>query len=75
MDKPNFQVMQSSIEEKVLKNMSSRAAEIFVEDMESLGPVRVSDVEEAQKEILAATKELADSGEISLGQDSSGMIA
>ncbi len=63
-----------TIEEKVLKNMSSRAAEIFVEDMESLGPVRVSDVEEAQKEILSATKELADAGEISLGQDASGMI-
>ena len=55
--------------------MSGRAAEIFVEDMGSLGPVRVSDVEEAQKEILSATKELADAGEISLGQDSSGIIS
>lgn len=60
--------------EKVTSNMSSRAAEIFEEDMENLGPVKVSDVEGAQKEILAATKQLADSGQIQLNEEESAMI-
>ncbi len=62
------------VREKVVKNMSSRAAEIFAEDMENLGPVKVSDVEFAQKEILAVTKQLSDSGQIELSEDSSAMI-
>lgn len=60
---------------KVLKNMSSRAAEIFSEDMENLGPVKISDVEEAQKEILEIIKRLGDNGDISLSQDSADMVA
>ena len=40
------------VKEKVLRNMSKRAAEMLVEDMESKGPVRVADVEAAQKEVL-----------------------
>lgn len=62
------------LEEKVLKNMSTRAAEIFVEDMESLGPVKVTEVEAAQKEILVATKQLADSDKIVLSVDSGAMV-
>ena len=65
---------EESMQEKVTKNMSKRAAEIFIEDMESLGPVKVSDVESAQKEILAATKQLADSGKIVLSEESTAMI-
>lgn len=64
-----------SIVDKVIKNMSSRAAEIFQEDMEELGPVRVTDVESAQKEILAAAKKLADAGEIDLKEDEAAMIS
>ncbi len=45
-------------------NMSERAANIMKEDMESLGPVRVSEVDEAQLSIVVTAKELADSGEI-----------
>ncbi len=63
-----------SIVDKVLRNMSSRAAEIFKEDMEELGPVRVTDVENAQKEILAVAKKLSDSGEIDLKEDEAAMI-
>lgn len=61
--------------EKVTKNMSTRAAEIFVEDMENLGPVKVSDVEAAQKEIIAAAKQLAESGQIELSEDAGAMIS
>jgi len=63
-----------SMQDKVIKNMSTRAADIFIEDIENLGPVRVSDVEAAQKEILIITKKLADSGEISLREDDAAMI-
>ena len=54
------------VHEKITRNMSQRAAEILIEDMEARGPVRLSDVEAAQKEILALVRRLADSGEISL---------
>lgn len=56
-----------AIQEKVFSNMSSRAAEMMREDLEAKGPVRVKDVEDAQKEVLSVAKRLADSGEISLG--------
>ncbi len=53
--------------EKVFKNMSSRAAETLKEDLESRGPVRVSDVENEQKEMLKIVRRLADEGQIVLG--------
>jgi len=55
------------IKDKFVKNMSKRAGEMLLEDMEAKGPARVSDVEAAQKEILAAARRLADAGTISLG--------
>lgn len=55
------------IRDKVLKNMSQRAAEALREDLESRGPVRVSDVEAQQKEILKVVRRLADAGEIAIG--------
>lgn len=54
------------VKEKVLANMSQRAAQILVEDMEARGPVRLSDVEAAQKEILQIARRLADDGTITL---------
>lgn len=45
-------------------NMSERAVKILKEDMEGLGPVRISDVDEAQLSIVQTAKQLADSGEI-----------
>jgi len=55
------------VKEKFVKNMSKRAGEMLLEDMEAKGPARVSDVEAAQKEILAAARRLADAGTIQLG--------
>ncbi|RKP45385.1 flagellar motor switch protein FliG [Pararobbsia silviterrae] len=55
------------LREKFLKNMSSRAAELLREDLESRGPVRVSEVEAEQKNILQVVRRLADEGEITLG--------
>lgn len=55
------------LKEKIFKNMSKRAAELLRDDLESKGPVRVSDVEGAQKEILLIARRMADSGEIQLG--------
>lgn len=54
------------VAEKITSNISKRAAEILKEDIEALGPVRLADVEAAQKEILAIARKLADEGEISL---------
>ena len=55
------------LRDKILKNMSSRAAEMLKEDLESRGPVRLSDVEAEQKEILKVVRRLADEGQIVLG--------
>jgi flagellar motor switch protein FliG len=49
---------------RFMKNMSSRAAEMLKDDMEARGPVRLSEVEEAQKEILVTTRRLAESGAV-----------
>jgi flagellar motor switch protein FliG len=56
-----------SVRDKFLKNMSKRAAEMLIEDMDAKGPVRVADVEAAQKNILTTARRLADAGEIMLG--------
>ena len=55
------------VREKITRNMSQRAAEILLEDMEARGPVRLSDVEAAQKEILTIVRRLADEGAVTLG--------
>ena len=55
------------VKEKFTKNMSKRAAEMLVEDMEAKGPVKLSDVEAAQKEILATARKMSDAGTIQLG--------
>jgi flagellar motor switch protein FliG len=54
------------IRERVFKNMSSRAAESLREDLESRGPVRVSEVEAEQKEMLKIVRRLVDEGQIVL---------
>jgi flagellar motor switch protein FliG len=55
------------LRDKVFKNMSQRAAEMLKEDLESKGPVRLSEVEGEQKEILKIARRLADEGQIQLG--------
>jgi flagellar motor switch protein FliG len=52
------------LKELILKNMSKRAAEMLVEDMQMMGPVRLHDVEEAQQKIVNTIRQLEDSGEI-----------
>ncbi|MFD2180257.1 flagellar motor switch protein FliG [Veronia pacifica] len=58
---------EEGLREKIFANMSSRAAEMLRDDLEAMGPIRVADVEGAQKEILSVARRLADSGEIMLG--------
>ena len=55
------------LKDKIMRNMSKRAAEMLGDDLEALGPVRISEVETAQKEILSVARRLSDSGEIMLG--------
>jgi flagellar motor switch protein FliG len=55
------------LREKIFKNMSSRAAEMLRDDLEAKGPVRLSEVESEQKEILKVVRRLADEGQIVLG--------
>ncbi|MBV6423852.1 MAG: Flagellar motor switch protein FliG [Steroidobacteraceae bacterium] len=58
---------EPQLKDKVFRNMSQRAAEMLKDDMESKGPVRVSEVDAAQKEILAIAKRLSDAGTIAIG--------
>jgi flagellar motor switch protein FliG len=58
---------QPELKEKILSNMSSRAAETLREDLESRGPMRLSEVEAQQKEILKTVRRLADEGTIVIG--------
>ena len=62
------------VKDKVLKNMSQRAAAILTEDMEDRGPVKLSEVELAQKEILVIVRRLADEGTITLGSGAEEMV-
>jgi len=55
------------IKEKIFRNMSKRASELLQDDLEAKGPVRISEVEGAQKEILTIARRMADAGEIVLG--------
>ena len=57
----------NELQEKIFNNMSSRAAEMLKDDLEAAPPVKVSDVEAAQKEILSVARKLADAGDIMLG--------
>ena len=58
---------EPEVQDKVFRNMSKRAAEIMKDDMEARGPVKVSEVEAAQKEIIAAALKLAGEGTIIVG--------
>lgn len=58
---------EPDVQEKILKNMSKRAAEILKDDMEARGPVKLTEVEAAQKEIVVIAQRLAEEGTISLG--------
>jgi flagellar motor switch protein FliG len=56
-----------ALKEKIFKNMSQRAAEMLRDDLAAKGPVRLADVEAAQKEILAIARKMAEAGTLALG--------
>jgi flagellar motor switch protein FliG len=56
-----------SVKDKFFGNMSERARSMFKDDMEAKGPMRITDVEEAQKKIMRTARKLADAGELMLG--------
>jgi len=63
---------EPSVQDKILRNMSKRAAEILKDDMEARGPVKLADVEAAQKEIVVIAQRLAEEGTIVLGAKGGG---
>ena len=62
------------VQDKIFKNMSKRAAELLRDDLEAQGPVRVSEVESSQKEVLGVARRLADEGTINLASGSDEMV-
>jgi flagellar motor switch protein FliG len=60
--------VDDTLSERFFSNMSERAADILREDMEASGPVKLADVEAAQKEIVRTAKRLADEGELMIGK-------
>ncbi len=66
--------VDEEFQQKFLGNMSARAAEMLVEDMEAKGPVKLSEVEAAQKEILSIARKLEESGEITLSGGGEEMV-
>lgn len=63
-----------NLKEKIFKNMSKRAAELLRDDLETKPPMRLADVEAAQKEILVTARRMADAGEIVLGGSGEQML-
>lgn len=64
----------SDVRDKIFKNMSKRAAEMLRDDLETAGPAKLSDVEDAQKEVLEVALQLAEEGKIMLGSNSDDFI-
>ena len=58
--------------EKIFKNMSQRAADMIREDLETMGPVKLSDVEKAQQNIIKVAKKLEDEGKIVIAKGGAG---
>ncbi|MCH8273670.1 MAG: flagellar motor switch protein FliG [Armatimonadetes bacterium] len=56
------------VQEKIYSNMSERASQMVKEDMEFMGPVKISTVHEAQQKIVAVIRRLEEAGEISMGR-------
>lgn len=62
------------LRDKIFSNMSKRAAELLADDLEAKGPVKLSEVEHAQREMLTVARRLAEQGEISLGGSGDEML-
>ena len=63
---------EPEVQDKIMRNMSKRAAEILRDDMEARGPVKLAEVEAAQKEIVVIAQRLAEEGTINLGGKGAG---
>ncbi len=61
-----LKMCSEELKEKLFRNMSERAREMLLEDMEALGPVRIKDVEEAQRRITALARAMMEKGELIL---------
>ena len=72
---PALKGVDATVREKVTRNMSQRAAESLNEEIEAKGPVRVADVEAAQKEIITIAKRLEQEGRIILRTDAKDLVA
>ncbi|MFK8016207.1 MAG: flagellar motor switch protein FliG, partial [Gammaproteobacteria bacterium] len=57
----------AAMQDKIYRNMSKRAAQMMAEDLEARGPVRLADVEAAQRDILDVARKMADAGDLMLG--------
>jgi flagellar motor switch protein FliG len=62
------------LQSKIFKNMSSRAAELLKDDLDAKGPVKLTEVEVAQRSILTTAKQLAEDSLISLGGKDEGYV-
>lgn len=60
----SLRTASDELKEKIYKNMSERAAQLIKEEMEFMGPVRVSDVENAQQKVVDIVRRLEDAGEL-----------
>ena len=71
-----FKTAPEEIKAKLFKNMSNRAAQLLMEDLEALGPTKLSDVEKAQAEVVQKCKELEGQGKaiISRGGDGDALV-
>jgi flagellar motor switch protein FliG len=63
----SLKTASDTLKEKWLSNMSERAAMMVKEDLESMGPTKISDVEKTQQKIVAVCKQLEEDGKISIG--------
>lgn len=73
----SLKTASEELKQKIFKNMSERAAQLVKEDMEFMGPVRVSDVEAAQQRIVDVVRRLEEAGEVVIegkGGDSDAMV-
>ena len=71
----SLRTASDELKEKIFKNMSERAAQLIKEEMEFMGPVRISDVENAQQKIVDVVRRLEDAGEIIIsGKGDSEMV-
>jgi len=65
---------EPELREKIFRNMSQRAAEALRDDLESKGPVKLSEVESEQREILKTVRRLVDEGQLTIGAGSESYV-